>query len=162
MVNLLYHLYSTDRRYCLLHLMKQNYLLKTFLRTLVFMTLVSLYLFLLNLKQHNISITPKMVKGHTDLDSSKASGPDCIPVVVLKNCKLCISWTLQYLPKGVLFSRLLEGLIGGLYVGERSTAKNYCPVSLLSVLSKVFEELVNNRIVDHLEKSGLCWFPLWF
>ena len=29
-------------------------------------------------------------------------------------------------------------------VGERSTAKNYCPVSLLSVVSKVFEKLVNN------------------
>ena len=27
-------------------------------------------------------------------------------------------------------------------VGERSTAKNYCPVSLLSVVSKVFEKLV--------------------
>ena len=40
-------------------------------------------------------------------------------------------------------------------VGERSTAKNYRPVSLLSVVSKVFEELVNNRIVDHLEKCGL-------
>ena len=39
--------------------------------------------------------------------------------------------------------------------GERSTAKNYCPVSLLSVVSKVFEKLVNNRIVDHLEKYGL-------
>ena len=36
-------------------------------------------------------------------------------------------------------------------IGERSTAKNYCPVSLLSVVSKVFEKLVNNRIVDHLE-----------
>ena len=31
------------------------------------------------------------------------------------------------------------------------------PVRLLSVLSKVFEELVNNRIVYHLEKCGL--FP---
>ena len=40
-------------------------------------------------------------------------------------------------------------------VGERSTAKNYHPVSLLSVVSKVFEKLVNDRIVDHLEKCGL-------
>ena len=40
-------------------------------------------------------------------------------------------------------------------VRERSTAKNYHPVSLLSVVSKVFEKLVNNRIVDHLEKLGL-------
>ena len=38
-----------------------------------------------NLKLHNISITPKMVKKViTNLDSSKASGPDCIPVVVPK------------------------------------------------------------------------------
>ena len=40
-------------------------------------------------------------------------------------------------------------------VGERSKAKNYRPVSLLSMVSKVFEKLVNNKIVDHLEKSGL-------
>ena len=38
--------------------------------------------------------------------------------------------------------------------GERSTAKNYNPVSFLSVASKVFEKLVKNRIVDHLEKCG--------
>ena len=36
-------------------------------------------------------------------------------------------------------------------VGERSIAKNYDPASPLSVVSKVFEKLVNNRIVDHLE-----------
>ena len=40
-------------------------------------------------------------------------------------------------------------------VGEWSTAKNYHAVSLLSVVIKVFEKLVNNRIVDHLEKFGL-------
>ena len=40
-------------------------------------------------------------------------------------------------------------------VGERSIAKNYDPVSVLFVVSKVLEKLVNNRIVDHLEKCGL-------
>ena len=40
-------------------------------------------------------------------------------------------------------------------VRERSTAKNCRPVSLLSVVSKVCENLVNNRIVDQLEKCGL-------
>ena len=39
-------------------------------------------------------------------------------------------------------------------VEERSTAKNYHPVSLLSVVSKVFEKLVNNGIVDQIEKCG--------
>ena len=34
-----------------------------------------------NLKLHNISVTPKMVKKViTNFDSSKASGADCIPV----------------------------------------------------------------------------------
>ena len=56
----------------------------------------------------------------------------------------------------VLFSRLLESLISVFNnVGERCTAKNYRPVSLLSVVSKVFKKLVNNKIVDHLEKFGL-------
>ena len=40
-------------------------------------------------------------------------------------------------------------------VGERSRAKNYCPVSLPSVVSKVIEKLVNNSMFDHLEKCGL-------
>ena len=39
--------------------------------------------------------------------------------------------------------------------GERSNAKNYCPVSLLAVVSKVYEKLGNNRLFDPLEKCGL-------
>ena len=57
--------------------------------------------------------------------------------------------------EGVLFSRLLEGFIGCPVlknVRERSTAKNYCLVSVLSVVSKVFEKLVNNTIAHQLEK----------
>ena len=60
--------------------------------------------------------------------------------------------------EGVLFSRLLEVLISGPVfrdVRERSTAKSYRPFSLLSVVSKLFEKLVNNRPVDHMEKIGL-------
>ena len=36
-------------------------------------------------------------------------------------------------------------------VEERSTAKTYLPVNLLPVVRKVFEKLVNNRTVDHLQ-----------
>ena len=39
-----------------------------------------------NLKLHNIFVAPKMfLKVIENLDSSNGSGPDCIPVVVLKN-----------------------------------------------------------------------------
>ena len=41
------------------------------------------------------------------------------------------------------------------YIGEGSTAKNYHLASLLSVVSKVLEKLVDNVIIDYLEKFGL-------
>ena len=98
----------------------------------------------------------------TNLDLSKASGPDCIPVVVLKNCEPELSYILTELfnkclrkfcfPDCLKVSSVVPVFKN---VGERSTAKNYRLVSLLSVVSKVFEKLVNNRIVDHLEKRGL-------
>ena len=53
-----------------------------------------------------------------------------------------------------MFSRLLEGFICAHVfknVGKSSTAKNYRPVSLPSMVTKVFLKLVNNRIVNHLE-----------
>ena len=116
-----------------------------------------------NLKLHNISITPRMVrKVIMNLDFSKASGPDRIPVVVLKNCQPELSYILAE-----LFNKCLkESCFPDCWkvssvvpvfknVGESSTGKNYRVVSLLSVVSKVFEKLVNNRIVDLLEKCGL-------
>ena len=41
-----------------------------------------------NPKLHNISVNPRMLKKViANLDSSKASVPDCIPVVFLKKCE---------------------------------------------------------------------------
>ena len=40
-------------------------------------------------------------------------------------------------------------------VGERSIANYYRAVSVLSVVSKVLEKLLNNSFVAHLEKCGL-------
>ena len=97
-----------------------------------------------------------------NLDLSKASGPDCIPVVVLKNCEPELSYILAE-----LFNKCLKescfphcwkvSSVVPVFknVWERSTVKNYYTTSLLSVVRKVFEKLVNNRIVDHIEKCGL-------
>ena len=116
-----------------------------------------------NLKLHNIFVSPKMVKKVTmNIDLSKVSGPDRIPMVVLKNCELELSYLLAE-----LFNKCLNGScfpdcwkfssVVPVFknVRERSTAKSYLPVNLLSVVIKVFEKLINNRIVDHLEKCGL-------
>ena len=83
-------------------------------------------------------------------------------MVVLKNCEPELSYILAK-----LFNKCLKescfvdcwkvSSVVPVFknVGEGSTAKSYHPVSLLSGVSKVFEKLVNNRIVDHLEKCGL-------
>ena len=80
----------------------------------------------------------------------------------LKNCESELSYILAE-----LFSKCLKESCFPDYwkvssvvpvfknVGEKYTAKNYHPVSLVSVVSKVCEKLVNNRIVDPLEKRGL-------
>ena len=116
-----------------------------------------------NLKLYNISVTPKMFKKiMTNLDSSKASGPDFNLLVVLKNCEHDLSYILaelfdmclkkSYFPDCWKVSLEVPVLKN---VGERSTVKNYHPVSLLSVVSKVLEKRVNDRLVNHLEKCGL-------
>ena len=99
-----------------------------------------------NLKLHNISVTPKMVKKVImNLDLLKASGPDCIPVVVLKTCEPELSFILTELFSKCLKEssfpdcwRVSSVVLAFKNVWEWSTAKNYCPVSLLSVVSKVF------------------------
>ena len=82
-------------------------------------------------------------------------------MVVLKNCEPELSFILAE-----LFSKCLKessfpdcwkgSLVVPVFknVRERSTAKNYCLVSILSVVSKVSKKFVNNRIVDHLEKRA--------
>ena len=73
-----------------------------------------------------------------NLNLSEASGPDCIPVVVLKNCEPEPSYILAE-----LFNKCLKESCFTDYwkvssvvpifknVGERSTAKNYHPVCLV-------------------------------
>ena len=77
-----------------------------------------------------------------NLDLSKVSGPDCIPVVVLKNCAPLLSFILVE-----LFNKCLKGScftdcwkVSSVVpvfrnVGERSIAKNCHPVSIRSVRS---------------------------
>ena len=97
-----------------------------------------------------------------NLDSSKVSGPDFISVMVLKNGDPELSYILaelfnmclkeSYFSDSWKVSSVVPVIKN---VGEISTAKNYRPLTLLSVVSKVFQKLENNRIFDHPEKRDL-------
>ena len=142
------------RIHCLLHLIKQNCFAENFSKNCnlddsgVFLPVFPSRT---NLKLHNISVTHKIVKMVIiNLDLSKASGLECTPVVVLKNYEPELS---DILTK--LFNKCLKescfsdcwkvSSVAPVFnsVGERSTAKNYCPVNLLFEVSKVFENLLN-------------------
>ena len=134
-------------------------MLKTFLRTDD--PAISLPVFPpgANLGLHDISVTPNMVgKVIIDLDLSKASGLDCIPVVVLKNSKPELLYIIAELFNNCLKDSCFPDCwkvssVAPVFknIAERSTDKNDHPVSIFSVVSKVF---ANKKIVDLLGEKA--------
>ena len=138
-------------KYCLLYLIKQNRFLKTFLETLN-LDDSGISLLVLpsrtNLKLHNISIAPRLVKKViTNLDLWSASGADWIQVVVLKNCEPNLSYVLA-----TLFNMCLKescfpdswqimSVVPMFMLGKGVTAKTYRFVNLLSVVSMSLKNL---------------------
>ena len=96
------------------------------------------------------------------LAENKATGPDKIPIIVLKNTAPELAPILTK-----LFNRCIsEGCFPIFWKqssvcpvfknsGERTDPNKYRPVSLLSVISKLFEAVINLHLKRHLEKNGL-------
>ena len=104
-----------------------------------------------------------------NFDSSKASAPNCIPVVVLKNCEPELSYILAELfnmclkvscfPDCCIYQKVSSVVPVFKNVGERSTAKNYHPVGHLSVVSKVLEKcglfLISSMVLGLLDQRQI-------
>src|SRR6201990_1621386 len=97
----------------------------------------------------------------SELNTKKAYGPDGIPPAVLKTCaselapcldklfRLCLSTsTFPSCWKRALIQPLPKK-------GDPCQPSNYRPISLTSVLSKVFESILNRKIWKHLSSSNL-------
>jgi hypothetical protein len=109
-----------------------------------------------------ISFTSKQIYcSLLKLEPGKAAGPDEIPPIVIKNLSTELTPALT-----VLFQQIL---ITGVYptdwkranivpihkAGSRNDVSNYRPVSLTSVISKVFERLLSSAIHSHLSANGI-------
>ena len=105
-----------------------------------------------------------------NLQSGKATGPDNIPVVVIKHISPELSPILAK-----LFNRCLEegcfpaswkfSTVCPVYknAGDRQAPSQYRPISLLSIISKLFESIINEQIMLHLSKGNLlCDFQYGF
>ena len=98
-----------------------------------------------------------------NFDYSEVFGFHCVPVVVLRNCEtelsyyqlnfsICVSMNLDLLIFGKfkLWPQYLR--IFRIHLQLKTTT-----VTLLFLVNKFFKKLVNNKVVDHLEKF---WFFL--
>ena len=96
------------------------------------------------------------------LDANKSTGPDEIPVKLLKLSAHLIAKPLsdlfnKSLDSGVYPSKFKEANVRPIFKkkGSPSDYSSYRPISLLSSLSKVFEKIVHKRIYAHLTENSL-------
>ena len=111
----------------------------------------------------NITVTVKDIATRIrNLDSTKATGPDDIPVIVLKNICPEISPLLAKLFNRCLKERCFPDSWKMSSVcpvfknaGDRCSPSQYRPISLLSVMSKLFESVINKAVISHLDRHKL-------
>ena len=114
-------------------------------------------------KISDLQITPSSVcRAISNLDSSIASGPDSIPAIIFKKCGPELSPILSKLfnkclsessfPECWKCANIVPAFKN---CGDRSDPSKYRPISLLPIVSKIFETLINKKLTDHLESLGL-------
>ena len=117
-----------------------------------------------------VNVTPiGLVRFHTRhvlnvldcLDSSKAPGPDNIYPMVLEKCASELSPVLRRLfllsyCSGIVPSSWKNANVQPIPKnGDASMWNNYRPISLVSVISKVMETIINKQLLSHLERNSL-------
>lgn len=114
----------------------------------------------------NFDITKEAIRKVLNvLKTDKSPGPDCIHPRVIKELReellepLCIIFT-SSLREGKVPEEWKEANITAIFKkGDRKEAGNYRPVSLTSVVCKIMETLMRERIIHHMKQNNL--FSRW-
>lgn len=91
----------------------------------------------------------------------KASGPDCLPNRVLKECATQLAPGItaifqRSVDDGELPTDWRNANVAPIFKkGDRHLAENYRPVSLTSVLSKQLEHIICHHMLNHLDKHSV-------
>lgn len=97
----------------------------------------------------------------TSLKNTSSSGWDGITSIFLKKCLSVLVEPIMFicntcLSTGVFPKVLKDSIVLPIFkTGEREKVTNYRPISLLPTLSKILEKVLNNRLVNFLEKHNL-------
>ena len=95
------------------------------------------------------------------LNPNKSSGPDGWHPVLLKNIADCIALPLSIvfqksLNEGKLPSDWLKACITAIFKkGDKSLPNNYRPVSITSIICKLMESIVKDKLVSYMVKNDL-------
>jgi hypothetical protein len=110
----------------------------------------------------DIKISEKGVeKALNRLSPSKATGPDKVPVRILKETANTITPILttnyqQSINTGQIPEDWKNANIVPIFKkGDRSKPSNYRPVSFTSVASKILEHIIVSQIMDHLDNQNI-------
>ena len=110
----------------------------------------------------NIRFGPDDIeKAIDELSTNSAAGPDQFPSILLKQSKSVLSIPLYFIWKKSLATGMIPAILKTANIvpiykgGSRGEAKNYRPVALTSHIIKVFEKVLRNHIVAHMEENNL-------
>ena len=102
-----------------------------------------------------------MVKLLKKFNTKKASGPDMISNIVLKECTNEIAPVFSHIfqlsiDSGELPKDWRNAKVSHIFKkGDRHTASNYRPVSLTCVCCKFLEYIICHQILNHLEQQSI-------
>ena len=97
------------------------------------------------------------------LDAGKSTGPNGIPVFLLKSFRHFFSFWLSTLinlsfETGIFPDILKIAKVHPLHKkGSKLDHLNYRPISLLSVFSKIYEKIIYDRVYSYLSKNNLIY-----
>ena len=116
---------------------------------------------------HSMFLTPttteEISKELSKLNKNKSSGPDGIPVSIIKTCSNYLSKPLSFLINNSFRSGIFPDSLKIAKVipihkkKEKFYPGNYRPISLLSIFSKVFEKTMYKRLYSFLNKYKLLY-----
>ena len=109
-----------------------------------------------------LTFKPKEVKRHLhNLQPDKATGPDNIPAKVLRECSAELATPLSTLfqlcfNQGVFPSKWKSASVIPIHKRDsKSDPPMYRPISLLCIISKVMEAVINRQLQKYLLGNGL-------
>ncbi len=102
-----------------------------------------------------------IIKAIDDIKPDAASGPDEIPVSLLKNCKEAIAFPIHLIWSHSITTGQVPSFYKFSHVfplhkkDSRALPANYRPISLTSHIIKVYERVIRKKLVSYLEMNDL-------